>query len=87
MAGQTIYPSIPSPGNTIQTILPCIDAMRQTLNMIIINAQAPSPNYAPSSAAQIFATKGYVDGRTPITSDAPADGHKYVRQNGVWVPE
>lgn len=58
MAGRTIYPSIPDPGNTLATIIPCLAAIKQTLQMIIINAQEPNPNYTPSSAAQIFVTKG-----------------------------
>jgi hypothetical protein len=31
------------------------------------------------------ATKQYVDGRTPITTDAPNDGNYYVRRNLAWV--
>lgn len=34
-----------------------LDAVRQTLTMIIINAQKPSHNFTPSSAAQVFVTK------------------------------
>lgn len=66
---QTIYPSIPDPGNTIGTIVPCLLAIKQTLQMIILNSQAPSPNYTPSSAAQIFVTKGQLDAlQTQITA-------------------
>ena len=61
MAGKTIYPSIPDPGNTIATMIPCLVAIKQTLQMIIINAQDPNPNYTPSSAAQIFVTKKQLD--------------------------
>lgn len=61
MAGRTIYPSIPDPGNTVATIVPCLVAIKQTLQMIIINAQDPNPNYTPSSAAQIFVTKGQIE--------------------------
>jgi hypothetical protein len=56
MANKSIYPSIPDPGSSIGTIVPCLLAMKQTLQMIILNAQVPNPNYAPSSAAQIFVT-------------------------------
>lgn len=56
MASKTIYPSIPDPGSTLATIIPCLSAIKQTLQMIIINAQSPNPNYTPSSAAQIFVT-------------------------------
>jgi len=37
------------------------------------------------SAANGAATKGYVDGRTPITADAPNDGQYYTRHNLAWV--
>lgn len=57
----TIYPSIPDPGNTPATMVPCLLAIKQTLQMIILNSQSPSPNYTPSSAAQIFVTKGQLD--------------------------
>jgi len=58
MAGKTIYPSIPDPGNTVQTIVPCLIAMKQVLQLILMNAQDPNPNYTPSSASQIFVTQG-----------------------------
>ena len=57
MAGKSIYPSIPSPGNDMPSMRATLDAIRQTLTMITINAQVPSANYTPSSAAQIFVTK------------------------------
>jgi len=57
MPPRTIYPSIPDPGNSLDTIVPALTAMRQTLQMIIINSQAPNRNYAPSSAAQVFVTQ------------------------------
>lgn len=38
-----------------------LDAIRQTATMIIINAQNPSPNYTPSSAAQIFITNAQLE--------------------------
>lgn len=67
--GRTIYPSIPDPGNTLATIVPCLVAMKQTLQMIIINAQNPNPNYTPSSAAQVFVTNARLSqlGVTPKT--------------------
>jgi hypothetical protein len=69
LPSRTIYPSIPDPGNTLQTIIPCLIAMKQTLQMIIINAQNPNPNYTPSSAAQIFVTNAKLQqlGVTPKT--------------------
>lgn len=57
----SIYPSIPDPGNTIATMVPCLLAIKQTLQLIILNAQSPHSTYTPSSAAQIFVTKGQLD--------------------------
>lgn len=54
---KSIYPSIPAPGNDAASMRATLDAMRQTLTMLIMNAQKPSPNFAPSSAAQVFVTK------------------------------
>jgi hypothetical protein len=54
---KSIYPSIPAAGNTIESVRASLDAVRQTLNMLIINAQNPNPNFTPSSAAQVFLTK------------------------------
>jgi hypothetical protein len=56
MAGKSIYPSIPSSGNDIPSIQAAMTAMRQTMTMVIMNAQTPDPNYTPSSAAQVFVT-------------------------------
>jgi hypothetical protein len=56
MAGKSIYPSIPSPGNDARSMRATLDAIQQSMTMIIMNAQSPSPNYTPSSAAQIFVT-------------------------------
>jgi hypothetical protein len=56
MAGKSIYPSIPSPGNDARSMRVTLDAIQQSMTMIIMNAQSPSPNYTPSSAAQIFVT-------------------------------
>jgi hypothetical protein len=56
MAGKTIYPSIPSPGNDAPSMRATLDAIRQAMTMMIINAQSPSPNFTPSSAAQVFVT-------------------------------
>ena len=58
MPSRSIYPSIPDPGNTVETMAPALLAIKQTLTMIILNSQSPSKNYTPSSAAQIFATQG-----------------------------
>ena len=62
MAGKSIYPSIPAPGNDTPSMRATLDAMRQSLTMITMNAQAPSANFAPSSAAQIFVTKDELEG-------------------------
>lgn len=67
MAGKSIYPSIPAPGKTPESMQVTLDAMRQAMTMVIINAQAPSANYAPSSAAQVFVTHSQLE--------------KYVAQN------
>jgi hypothetical protein len=56
MAGLSIYPSIPAPGTDLPSLQAALSAMRQTLTMVIINAQNPDPNYTPSSAAQVFIT-------------------------------
>ena len=61
MAGKSIYPSIPAPGKTPESMQVTLDAMRQAMTMVIINAQAPSANYAPSSAAQVFVTHSQLE--------------------------
>jgi hypothetical protein len=61
MAGKSIYPSIPAPGETPESMRATLDAIRQSMTMVIINAQAPSANYAPSSAAQVFVTHAQLD--------------------------
>lgn len=58
---KSIYPSIPAPGKTPESMQATLDAMRQAMTMVIINAQAPSANYAPSSAAQVFVTHAQLD--------------------------
>jgi hypothetical protein len=56
-----------------------LDAIRQAATMVIINAQEPSVNYTPSSAAQVFVTNarlselGVVDSTKKAgTAAAPA---------------
>lgn len=61
MAGKSIYPSIPSPGNDMDSIRATLDAVRQSMTMIIMNAQEPNSNYTPSSAAQVFVTNARLD--------------------------
>jgi hypothetical protein len=56
MAGKNIYPSAPAPGTTSASMRATLDAMRQSITMILINAQNPSRNFTPSSAAQVFVT-------------------------------
>lgn len=53
---KSIYPSIPMPGADMSTVLPAIEAMRQTINLIILNGLSPNPNYTPSESAQVFVT-------------------------------
>ena len=53
---KSIYPSIPMPGADLSTVLPAIEAMRQTINLIILNGLFPNPNYTPSETAQVFVT-------------------------------
>jgi hypothetical protein len=53
---KSIYPSVPSPGSDMDSIRATLDAVRQSLTMVIINAQNPSSTFAPSSAAQVFVT-------------------------------
>jgi hypothetical protein len=65
MASRSIYPSIPDPGNTLDTIVPSLLAVKQTLTMIILNSKKPNPNYTPSSAAQTFITTADL---TPLTT-------------------
>ena len=54
----SIYPSIPDPGGTLASHGAALQAIKQTLQLIILNAQSPNPTYTPSSAAQVFATQG-----------------------------
>jgi hypothetical protein len=101
MAGKSIYPSIPSPGNDAASQRATLDAMRQTLTMITMNAQAPSPNFTPSSASQVFVTKddlkasGVVGAQGPAgpqgppgpgIAEAPSDTHTYGRHAISWQP-
>lgn len=101
MAGKSIYPSIPAPGNDMPSMRATLDAMRQSLTMITMNAQAPSANFAPSSAAQIFVTKdelkasGVVGAQGPAgpqgppgpgIAEAPNDTNIYGRHNLTWQP-
>ena len=69
---KSIYPSIPSPGKDPESMRACLDAIRQTMTMIIINAQNPSPNYTPSSAAQIFVTNAQLAAKTASKSKSGA---------------
>ncbi len=53
---KSIYPSIPAAGTDTASMRATVDAMRQTLTMMIMNAQNPNPNFAPSAASQVFVT-------------------------------
>lgn len=98
---KSIYPSIPAPGNDQASMRATLDAMRQTLTMVIMNAQQPSPNYTPSSAAQVFVTKdelkasGVVGAQGPAgpqgppgpgVPEAPNDTNSYGRHSLAWTP-
>ena len=53
---KSIYPAFPLPATICRASQATLGAMRQTMNMMILNAQNPNPNFAPSSAAQVFVT-------------------------------
>ena len=97
---KSIYPSVPAPGNTPESMRASLDAMRQTLTMVIMNAQNPNPTFTPSSAAQVFVTKeelkatGVVGapGQTgpqgppgPGIAEAPNDVSTYGRHALGWI--
>ena len=101
MAGKSIYPSIPAPGNDAPSMRATLDAVRQTLTMITMNAQAPNPNFSPSTASQIFVTKedlkasGVVGAQGPAgpqgppgpgIAEAPNDVNTYGRHSLAWLP-
>lgn len=64
----SIYPSIPMSGSDLKTIVPAIEAMRQTLTLMILNGKSPNPNYTPSEAAQIFVTNAILAQSNLISS-------------------
>ena len=97
---KSIYPSIPAPGNDQASMRASLDAMRQTLTMVIMNAQNANPNFAPSSAAQVFVTKdelkstGIVGPPGPVGQqgppgpgivEAPNDTNTYGRHALTWT--
>lgn len=99
MPSKSIYPSIPAPGNDTASLRATVDAMRQTLTMVIMNSQNPDPNYLPSSSAQIFVTqdqlkssgvvgpKGETGPQGPPGSgipEAPSDTNTYGRHALAW---
>lgn len=101
MASKSIYPSIPAPGTTSESIRATLDAMRQSMTMIIMNAQNPNPNFSPSTASQIFVTKdelkstGVVGAQGPAgpqgppgpgIAEAPNDANTYGRHGLTWQP-
>ena len=61
MPSKSIYPSIPSPGNDPESMRATLEALRQAMTMVILNAQVPNAGYAPSSAAQVFVTQKDLD--------------------------
>jgi hypothetical protein len=101
MAGKSIYPSVPAPGNTSESMRATLDALRQGFTMLTMNAQNPNPNFAPSSAAQVFVTKdelkasGVVGAQGPAgpqgppgpgIDEAPNDVSTYGRHALTWQP-
>ena len=101
MPGKSIYPSIPAPGNDMPSIRATLDAMRQSMSMITMNAQHPNPNFSPSAAAQVFVTRdelkasGVVGQQGPAgprgapgagIAEAPNDTNTYGRHQLGWVP-
>jgi hypothetical protein len=101
MPAKSIYPSIPSPGNTPESQRATLDALRQAVTLVIMNAQNPNPNFSPSTASQIFATKadlttaGVVGAQGPSgpqgppgpgIEEAPSDVNTYGRQALTWQP-
>jgi hypothetical protein len=101
MAGKTIYPSIPAAGKDMASISAAVNAMRQSLTMITMNAQNPNPNFSASSAAQVFVTKaelaatGVVGAQGPAgpqgppgsgVEEAPNDTNTYGRRDLGWQP-
>ena len=98
---KSIYPSIPAPGATPESQRATLDAMRQTMTMIIMNAQKPSSTFQPSSSAQVFVTQDQlkasgVVGDTgpagpqgppgPGIAEAPSDTNTYGRHAIAWLP-
>jgi hypothetical protein len=97
---KSIYPSIPMPGADLSTVLPAVEAMRQTINLIILNGLSPNPNYTPSESAQVFVTYaaltnlGIVGPPGPIgpqgppgtsgVPEAPNDVNLYARHALAW---
>jgi hypothetical protein len=98
---KSIYPSIPMPGAALDTITPAVEALRQAVNLIILNGLSPNPSYTPSETAQVFVTYaaltkiGVVGPRGPQgppgppgtsgVPEAPADVNTYGRHNLTWT--
>ena len=81
---KSIYPIIPAPGNDMPSIQASLGAMRQTLNMMILNAQHPNPNFAPSSAAQVFVTYDQLHS-LGVVNKSPSTGNVTIG-SGVQGP-
>ena len=70
MAPRSIYPiHPPAPSPDIQGILSSVNAMRQTLSMITLNAQDPTANLSASTASQIFVTQAQL--KNLVTTGVP----------------
>jgi Collagen triple helix repeat (20 copies) len=98
--GKSIYPSIPMPGAALDTITPAVEALRQTINLIILNGLSPNPNYTPSETAQVFVTYAALSKLgvvgppgpagpqgppgTPGVPEAPNDANIYGRHALNW---
>lgn len=98
---KSIYPSIPMPGSSLDTITPAVEAIRQTVNLIILNGLSPNPNYTPSETAQVFVTYSALTkigvvgppgpmgpqgpAGSPGISEAPNDVNMYARHALGWT--
>lgn len=88
------------PGMNMSTLQPTVEALRQTVNLIILNGLSPNPNYTPSETAQVFVTYaaikdlGIVGPRGPEgpqgppgasgVPEAPNDANIYGRHALGW---
>lgn len=92
MPSNSIYPAIPMPGKDPSTYLPALEAMRQVINLIVLNGLSPNPNYTPSQAAQIFVTNailargGFIPLGKPAFSALPVNAANDAAAAAAGVP-